>query len=384
MSSALALLLLAGQDLIERDYALRRRLAPGVELCDAKPQRASLEIGGNPGLDFACGNFDPKASFRALFDRNVREEFLGGALSSLQSELTGSALVLACYASPTVCDAIKHYRVTANTMLGMELDACRAVEGALDDVHRRTRARAIKECLDEKARQKVPIDAARRECSGAAQVRGLDGKPVAEIDLLKELGLSEPLIPSLKLGPAAIRVEARGTEVAEAYEARRKAALEAWEAGVKDPEKAPVEGLGPLTRGELEQVALMDPPRREAVVQSLASAKAMADLVREVHDVERALEAREFTASPEVRAELERRRAALRAEMARLMERYEADRRLDAAAAEAQAAASADVSRKAEERLAPRRAAASSEAAAGQFAPWGCEVKKEGKERSRP
>lgn len=149
----------------------------------------------------------------------MREEFLGGALSSLQSELTGSALVLACYASPTVCDAIKHYRVTANTMLGMELDACRAVEWALDDVHRRTRARAIKECLDEKARQKVPIDAARR---------------------------------------------------------------------------------------------------------------------------------------------------------------------LNAAVAEAQSAASADVSRKAEERLAPRRAAEASEAAAGQLAPWGCEVKKKWKERNRP
>ncbi len=384
MGSALALLLLAPQDLIERDYALRRRLPPRVELCDAKPQRASLELGGNPGLDFACGSFDPKMNFRALFDRNVREEFLGGLLSSLQSELAGSALVLACYASPTVCDAIKHYRVTANAMLGMELDACRAVEEAIDDPLRRTRARAIKECLDEKAARGMPLDAAQRECLGASRVRGLDGKPVVEIDLLKELGLSEPLIPSLKLGPSAIRVEARGTEVAEAYEARRRKALEAWEAGVKDPAKAPLEGLGPVTRAELGQVSLMDEPRRDSVVQSLASAKAMADLVREAHEVERALEAREFTAAPEVRAELERRRAVLRSEIARLMEQFEAERRLNAAVAEAQAAAAADVARKAQERLAPRRAAEAADEAAGRFRPWGCEVKNGGNERSKP
>jgi len=355
-----------------------------VDLCQAKPQRASIEIGGNPGVDFACGNFDPKASFRFLFDRNVREEYLGGLLSSLQAELAGSALVLACYASPTVCDAIKHYRVTANAMLGMELDACRAVEQAVDDPLRRTRARAIKECLDGKARQGMPLDTAQRECLQASRVRGLDGKPVEEIDLLKELGLPESLVPSLRIGPGGLRVESRGTEVAEAFEAKRKAVLEAWEAGVRDPAKAPLEGLGPVTRAELEQVALMDAPRRQAAVQSVASAKALADLVREAHEVERALEAREFVAAPEVREELERRRALLRGEVARLLERFEAERRLNAAVAEAQAAAAADVARKAAERLAPRRAAEAAEEAAAPFRPWGCEVKNGGNGGSRP
>ncbi len=380
MASLLALWMAGAQDLIERDAALRRRLPPAVDLCDVRPQKASVDISGSPGIDFACGSFDPKASFRALFDRNVREEFLGGLLSSLQSELAGSALVLACYASPTVCDAIKHYRMTANAMLGMELDACRALEGALDDVHRRTRARAIKECLDEKARQGVPLDAARRECLRAGRVRGLDGKPAVEIDLVKELGLSEPLVPSLKLGPAIFQVEARGTAVAEAYEARRKAAVEAWEAGVRDPERAPLDALGPVARPELERVALMDPARREAVIRSVASAKALADLVREAHEAERMLEAREFVAAPEVRAELERRRALLRGEIARLVEEFEAERRLNAALDEARAAAAADVARKAAERLAPRAAEEAAGEAAVRLGPWGCEVKSGGRE----
>ena len=384
MISVLALWLAASQDLFERECALRRRLPPAVDLCEAKPQRASVEVGGNPGVDFACGNFDPRVSFRALFDRNVREEYLGGFLSSLQSELAGSALVLACYASPTVCDAIKHYRITANAMLGMEMDACRAVEGALDDPLRRTRARAIKECLDETAGRGVPLDAAQRACLQAGRVRGLDGKPAVEIDLLRELGLPEPLVPSLRLGPSTFRVEARGTELAEAYEAKRRAILEAWEAGVRDPARAPLEKMGPVTRAQLEQVALMDPPRRDAVMRSVASAKALTELVREVHEAERALESREFVAAPEVRAELERRRSLLRNEIARLLEVFEAERRLNAAMAEAQVAAAADVARKAEERLAPRRAAEAADQASGWLKPWGCEVRKGGNEGRKP
>src|SRR6185295_20073364 len=150
------------QDLIERDVALRRKLLPGVEMKDVKPMRSSLQLDAGP--DFGCGSFDLKASFRSLFTKNLKEEFLGGALSAVQSELAGSALVLACYASPTVCDAIKHYRVSANAMLGMELDGCRSLEQSLEGVQRQSKARAIKECLDEKARQGAPLDQAQKAC----------------------------------------------------------------------------------------------------------------------------------------------------------------------------------------------------------------------------
>src|SRR5436190_23019700 len=146
MSSLLILAVLSAQDLIERDQALRRRLPPGLEMKDVKPMRAALQLDAGP--DFGCGSFDLKASFRSLFAKNVKEEFLGAAMSAVQSELAGSALVLACYASPTVCDAIKHYRVSANEMLGMEMDGCRSIERALDGVQRESQARAVKECRD--------------------------------------------------------------------------------------------------------------------------------------------------------------------------------------------------------------------------------------------
>jgi hypothetical protein len=374
MTSALLLALLAPQDLLEREMKLRRRLSPGLDLSAVKPSRAPVSL--DAGADFGCGSFDVKGSFRALFDRNVREEFLGGALAALEAELAGSALVLACYASPTVCDALKHYRVSANAMLGMELDACRLVEGAVGDAARGAKARAIKECLDEKARRGVPLDQARRDCQRAAELRDLDGTRVKEIDLVKALGLSESLAQPLTIGAGTLRAEARPTAVIEAYEAKRREAVQAWGEAVQDPGRAPIDALGPLTRPEVERLALMEPARREAVVRSLAAARALAETVKEAHAAERALESGELRATPEVRAELEKRRVQLRAEIGRLVEAFESERRLNAAVAEAQSAWEADVAEKARERLAPRRAAEAARDAAGRMKPWGCEVKR--------
>ena len=375
MSSLLVLALVSAQDLIERDQALRRRLHPGIELKDVTPTRRAVQLDAGP--DFGCGSFDVKASFRSLFTKNIKEEFLGGALGAVQSELAGSALVLACYASPTVCDAIKHYRVSANSMLGMELEGCRSLEQALEGVQRRSQARAIKECLDEKARQGVPLDEAQKACRKSTDLRGLDGRPVKQIDLNRDLGLSETLVPPLRIGAGTLQAEARGTAVMEAYEAKRQEKVRNWDEALRNPSTAAIDRLGPVSRAEVERMAAMEPARRRTAVRSVAAAQALADLVGEAQAAERALESAELLATPEVRGELERRRTQLRNEIARLSETFEAERRVNAAIGEAQSAAAAEVAEKARERLAPRRAEEAKQAAAEQLKPWGCEVKRE-------
>jgi len=375
MISLLVAALAASRDLIGRDVALRRKLMPGIEMSDVKPMRTSLQLDAGP--DFGCGSFDLKASFRSLFTKNVKEEFLGAAMSAVQSELAGSALVLACYASPTVCDAIKHYRVSANEMLGMELEGCRSLEQTLDGVQRRSQARAIKECLDEKARRGVPLDEAQKSCRHASQLRGIDGKPVAQIDLHRDLGIPETLVPPLRIGAGTVRAEARGTAVVEAYEARRQERMRLWVEALADPAKAAVDRLGPVSRAEVDRMAAMEPSRRETAVRSVAAAQALADLVGEAQAAERALESAELLAAPEVRVELERRRTQLRNEIGRLAERFEAERRVNGAIAEAQAAAAAEVAEKARGRLAPRRTEEARRAAEEKAKPWGCEAKRD-------
>lgn len=362
------------QDLIERETALRRKLAPGVELKDVAPMRASVELGLSP--DLGCGSFDLKASFKSLFSKNLREEFLGGGLSAVQSELAGSALVLACYASPTVCDAIKHYRVTANSMLGMEMDGCRSLERTLDGVQRESQARAVKECLDAKAREGAALDEAQKACRRAPELRGLDGRSVKEIDLNRDLGLPETLVPSLKIGPGTLRAESRGTAVAEQYEAKRLERIRRWGEALSEPWKAPVEALGPVSREELARIAAMEPARRDAAVRSMAAAQALAEVVAEAQSAERTLESGELLATPELRRELERRRTQLRNEIGRLTERFDTERRVNAAIGEAQAAAAAEVAEKARGRLAPRRGEEARKAADEQLKPWGCETQR--------
>ena len=364
-------IVLAAQDLLERDRALRRALPPAPDLSTARPARMRLEAEARVGVGGL--DFDVKASVRSLFDRNVREEFLGGALKSLEKELAGSALVLACYASPTVCDAIKHYRTSANAMLGQELDAARAIESGLLDERWRSRARAVKDCLDERAARGDPVDVARRACAEAALLRGFDGRKTARIDLLKDLGLSEGLVAPLTLGAGVKAAEASATAVVQAYEAKRRALEEAWRAAVADATKAVP---GELARAELARLAAMEPARREAALRSVSAAQALAELVREAHDAERALEAAELVAETEVREELARRRSMLRGEIGRLAERFEADRRVGAALDAAAAAAGADAAERARERLAPRRAGEAKAWNLDAVKPWGCEVRK--------
>lgn len=379
-----SLLLLSGlllsQDLLEREQVLRRRLLPGVEMKDLKPMRSSVALEAGP--DFGCGSFDLKASFRSLFTKNLKEEFLGGAMSAVQSELAGSALVLACYASPTVCDAIKHYRISANAMLGMELDGCRTLETTLNGVQRESQARAIKECLDAKAREGVPLDEAQKACRKSGRLRGLDGRPVTEIDLNRDLGVPETLVPPLKIGAGTLRAEARGTAVAEEYEAKRREKLRLWTEAMADPGKAALGPLGPVTRDETARLAAMEPARRETALRSVAAAQALAEVTAEAQAAERALESAELLATPELRRELERRRAQLRNEIGRLGEAFEAERRVNAAIGDAQAAAAADAAEKARGRLAPRRAEEARKAADERLKPWGCEVKRD--ERRTP
>jgi len=153
--------------------------------------------------------------------------------------------------------------------------------------------------------------------------------------------------------------------------------MKAWTEALADPVRAAMDRLGPVSRTELDRLAAMEPGRRETAVRSVAAAQALAELVTEAQSAERALESAELLAAPEVRVELERRRTQLRNEIGRLTERFEAERRVNGAIAEAQAAAAAEVAEKARGRLAPRRTEEARQAAEEKSKPWGCEVKRD-------
>jgi len=207
-SSLIVLLWLASpalaQDLFERhrgsgdavktsEYRGRDRLdlqlsADATKLLGAQNAGGSrLGVSGYIDYDFACGRFDIRSNLKQLLSKEAREEFLGDVVDGLLGELVHNTMVLVCETSPTVCQALQHYRISANAMLGMQYDWCSAIEAAVDDSNQSTRAKAIKDCIEEKRAQGLTLDQARDACENADKIRGLDGKFVKEIDILEEI-----------------------------------------------------------------------------------------------------------------------------------------------------------------------------------------------------
>lgn len=335
-------------------------LALSADFPTTAPQgdRGSGRIGVSSMVDsdFACGRFDVAASLRSLFSKNAREEFLGSVMGAIESELLRNALVLACEASPTLCQALQHYRISANAMLAMNYDRCRAVEQALGDSLEKERAGAIKACVEEKRRAGLPLDEALQACRAADRLRSLSGERVMEVDLIRELrgalNLTKDEETTLQnLMGDRIKYTARGgtgeiakgavekeyRRVREKYE---KSWLETLDKSSKGEKPTPESfaklvpagspGVSPI---EFAEISLLRPALRGVVIASLASQCALLELVRTVHEVERNIEAARKlpTAGEGLIRKLERERDDLRAEIARLTETHDRQNQLNRA-----------------------------------------------------
>lgn len=310
--------------------------------------RGAGEIGisANLDLDFICGQFDLKSTFRQLLGKEIREEFLQGALGYLQSEVTGSAMELLCQAQPTLCTLLQNHNIAANLKLGYHYDRCQAIENVVDNSQKRIYASAIDECLREKQARGIPLADALDACRRANRVRGFGGESLAEFDLARELRkyvtLSEEgqkllgkLAEDTRYGgtwastrPNASLLEARHEEVKQAFLDRWSQAVEKapLKGGLPDADlrKLVPAGYPPVTRDEVQRLALLQPSKRDAALGSITSAIALSELTREIHEIERALES--VAGAPTIeegqRKLLEGRMTRLRKERTRLEEDY--------------------------------------------------------------
>lgn len=367
---------LPAQDLFERsgrdgsgaplsawEYRSRDRLdlrlsADATRLVGAPDSGSSrLGVSGYIDYDFACGRFDVRTNLRHLLSKEAREDFLEDTVSALLGELAHNTLVLVCEASPTVCQALQHYRISANAMLGMQYDWCQAVESAVDDAARSTRAKAIKDCIEEKRARGMSLDQAREACERPDKLRGLDGRFVTEIDVLEEIrrafhlpaveeDVLVELMGSLRYSPSGGRGEIRATAALDRHrklvEQYRRSWARVLERG--NPTAEELAALSPDPAGrvsalEVAEIAALSPGRREVVVRSIASSAALFQLSLEVGKAVKLLDAarKHPTADRGFAERLEREREDLErqlAEVARLHELQERHNRtlLDATA----------------------------------------------------
>jgi hypothetical protein len=344
------------------------RLSPSVEMSRWGEER-SLGVSARVDARMICGLYDLKATFKHLLGKEAREEFLEDLPELLVGEIVGSGMDLLCQAEPTICTLLQNYSVSANLKVGYYADLCRAVEGALVDAQRKSYAGAVEVCLREKQAQGYPLDRALEACGKASRgVSGFRGEVVGELDLgsalrgaLREAGLSAGaqelagrLGEETRMGREGVSARPDAGAVAGLYEKLRRQKQEelarlverarAGEALGRGALAAVLpEGAPPVTEDEVRGISLLGPSERGAVVASLASAWALYEMTRRIHEVERALEAlKGGPALDEGKRELlEERLVRLRNEKRRLGELYEEDARVMGAVAAAKGAAAA-------------------------------------------
>lgn len=348
------LLLLAAQDLFrpEPPEELRRRISSDPRRLDLRldadfepvassrsPARFELPLEG----EFVWNAFDLKENYRKLLSKNVREEILESILDRLVDELTDSSMTLLCQVSPTTCDSLKHYRLTTNDQMAMDLDLTRSVEEKSGDTQGSIVASAIKSCLKERRRKGDSLSEALKHCreSGGA-VRSLAGSSEKRYDLLSDVGRSAGLDDSSqgllrRLGAnrsvegGTLRETGPEKAVVSEYATLRREYAGAWEratAGKGGEEALIPPGVPPVTDDEIQSILDAPPAQRRAMIASLASAAALVELTRRVHEAERALETASYSpnADEETRQRLARDRERLRSELDRLVEEHDRER----------------------------------------------------------
>lgn len=382
------------QDLFQRPDPdrLDLRLAPCVEA----PRRAatgvsaSLDLGGA----LACGKFDLGSSFRAQFDRQVGEEFLQSALGAVESELASDALVLACQLSPTICDAIKHYRLTASTLLSLQQGQCRSLEEVVSGASQKIRAQAILACVEERRKAGDSLDRALERCQEAQGVRDLSGRETREIDVIRETsrflkldGELDELLRAVgqpvKIGGNAISADLNLDGLGRIYAQTREGFENRWRELILThaqgksltPEMLRTltpRGASPIRSAEVARLATMPEERREAVIRSLSTAAAYLDLAERIEEVEKRIQAVDGSpTSQEMGPILAKEREWLRAERDRLDERVRRQSFYNDAMVRALGALDADLDRAFRARLAPARDAAVTRRAFADTKPWG-------------
>jgi hypothetical protein len=321
------------------------RIGPSMDAsrCTIVPAKVSAEVKMVP--DFACGRFDLSASYKSTFTKAYREELLASLISSARVEIAGSAMVLACQMSPTICDAMKHYKIVAGETLALQFGQCRSIESGSSGILDGLRARALKQCLAEHQAKGFTLDEAMHRCQSNRHLRGLLGTEVVEINLVKEVTKALNLPPDAEgillevLGDAAYREKGRTgaihiRPVAALFERLRLEFELSWTKAAADPKKAKEEKLVPAgapaaTEAEVQRIALLPEGERRIVVASLASSLSLQETARRLSEAQSALDAAASMATdPALEKRLTDEARRLESEFRRLREEYEMSERV--------------------------------------------------------
>ncbi len=122
-----------------------------------------------------CGSFDIGASIKALFNKEVLDQYVAGLTNAI---VTGAPLLLTCYASQTLCDLYKHFRNMANAGIALRSAQCHQIEQLAMDTGTALNNAARQRCVQERVAAGDEKTEAVRHCASATDLKidipGLD------------------------------------------------------------------------------------------------------------------------------------------------------------------------------------------------------------------
>ncbi|PYM55808.1 MAG: hypothetical protein DMD79_22350 [Candidatus Rokuibacteriota bacterium] len=141
------------------------------------PQLSLPSGGGGPvvrveaGAGGGCGITDFVSEFKAMFSTQALENYFEGLIGTA---IASAPLVLLCYASPTLCDAYKHFKSMTSEVLSLRAGECRAVEQAAANLGTSLNRQQQLACIDERIAAGDPSWVALDACKASSQSTTLD------------------------------------------------------------------------------------------------------------------------------------------------------------------------------------------------------------------
>lgn len=116
----------------------------------------------------SCGSFSLSAELKSIFNKEALDQYVNGLIGSIAS---GAPLLLACYASQTLCDLYKHYRNMANFAVNLRNSQCQQVEKLAQSLGTSLRHTAIDQCQKEMMESGAEFDQAVSECGKKSDLK---------------------------------------------------------------------------------------------------------------------------------------------------------------------------------------------------------------------
>ena len=263
------------------------------------PQLGLPSGGGGPvlrvegGVGGGCGITDFVAEFKAMFSAQALESYFEGLASAA---IASAPLVLLCYASPTLCDAYKHFKQMASEVLSLRAGECRAVEQAAANLGTSLNRQQQLACIDERIAAGDPSWVALDTCKAQSQTTTLDYllQRVGEFGViesaLQTVGadpetttFAKALLGDVRFAAGRWAAEPAGAQAAEGlwgttfeqYVERLTAAVDTVRAGGRlgAGEIAAISVPGvPLSEPVLARLAVLPAADRQIALQKLATA----------------------------------------------------------------------------------------------------------------